>query len=293
MNTSTKTVRAHEKRAMYENNPILLVLAGIERLFSYTRSTAFVLLVAAIVLGLLNAVSMSLESGSYTDDTTGPSGGYGTPSSALGAFLQLSALAPLLGIVGIVATALVLMLIFFVGIADHSAAQAAKGRKASFADSVRAVSVNFWPYALLRVLVFVKTVAWALLFIIPGIYFGYRYALSGVVFFAEDKKGMEAVKRSLALTKNAWMTTFVSYGLVNILTFGFVQLLSDTATGSELYRSFQATVDKGLTHPRPHLLTKLFLAGLISLVALALLAAALFAMGDAVTQMTPDPFYYE
>lgn len=57
----------------------------------------------------------------------------------------------------------------------------------------------FWPYLGVSILTAVLILLWSLLLIIPGIIFAVFYSLSIYVFFSENKKGMEAIKRSKQL----------------------------------------------------------------------------------------------
>lgn len=292
MKLKTTTKSSENTAATYDNNPLLLAITGLERLFAYAKPFAITFLVVALFLGALNIFSTFIpaptEQAIGEDTAVIPEN-----SEAIGSALQLAALMPLLTMVLIVVIAVILFGTLVAGIADHSASATANGRKVTFSESLRAVLANFWPYLKLRLLMAVKIFLWSLLFILPGIYFAYRYALSGIVFFSEGKQGNAAIKRSLALTKNAWLTTFASYSLLNLLTLGMIQMVSDTATGSELYRNFRQTVDGSNEHPKSHIITKLFLTFILVLTVLILFAVILFGVGSALQSMPIDAQTFE
>lgn len=261
------------KYTPYTNNPILIAVRGVERLFAYAKPLAIVLLVVSLLL-----VVAQMTTGTYAENPA-PA----TDDATVGSLDKASAVAVVLallplGLAGVLLfVALVLAFIFLAGVVDASAAASANNRKITLSQAIGEVMQNFWPYALMRLIVAVKILLWTLLFVLPGIYFSYRYVLSGVVFFAEGARGNAAVKRSLRLTSGAWLTTFTSFGIVNILTLGAVQLLCDAGTSAELYSTYKTTIDAGKTHPRPHVVSWLAIglgaAMLILMVAGGLLLA--------------------
>lgn len=69
-----------------------------------------------------------------------------------------------------------------------------------------------------------RVLGWAVLFILPGIYFGIVYSLSGFVFLLLQKKGMAALKESRRLVENDFMN--VGRCLVGLLALGVVVFFS-------------------------------------------------------------------
>ena len=104
----------------------------------------------------------------------------------------------------------------------------------------------------------------------------YRYSLAGVVFFDKNTKGGAASTQSAALTKGAWLTTFASQNLLNMITLGAIPMLLQPGTNGVLYRQLGAV---GNQKPRAHFLSwltlllpfifTLLLVGLVVLIASA------------------------
>ena len=65
-----------------------------------------------------------------------------------------------------------------------------------------------WPYIVLSVLTAILIILWLLLLIIPGIIFSVYYSFAVYAFFFEDKRGMDAIKRSKELVKGYWWAVF-------------------------------------------------------------------------------------
>ena len=264
------------------NNPILIAVRGVERLFAYAKPLAIVLLVVSLLL-----VVAQMTTGTYgenpaptTNDNTANSLDNVPAVAVVLGLLPFGLAGMLLGI------ALILAFIFLAGVVDASAAASANNRKITLSEAIGEVMQNFWPYALMRLIVAIKILLWTLLFSLPGIYFSYRYVLSGVVFFAEGARGNAAVKRSLRLTSGAWLTTFTSFSIVNILTLGAVQLLCDAGTSAELYSTYKTTVDAGKTHPRPHVVSWLVLGLGVAILMLVVAGALLLGLGAAFSAAT-------
>lgn len=65
-----------------------------------------------------------------------------------------------------------------------------------------------WPYIGLSLLTAILVILWTLLLIIPGIIYSVFYSLAVMTFFFEDKRGMEALKRSKELIKGYFWPVF-------------------------------------------------------------------------------------
>ena len=176
----------------------------------------------------------------------------------------------------LVVTIMLVIGIIFRGITDYTSAQLAAGKHATLNEALRAVFNNFWSYTWVLFMVSIKTFLWTLLFIIPGFVMSYRYSLAGVVFFDKNTKGGAASTHSAALTKGAWLTTFASQNLLNMITLGAIPMLLQPGTNGVLYRQLGAV---GNQKPRAHFLSwltlllpfifTLLLVGLVVLIASA------------------------
>lgn len=278
--SDTDQVAQKSPEPTYNPNPILLVVSGIERLFKYAKPFAIALLVLSILVAISNWTTTATQPANEPEDT------YSTMPIADPSFSGVDiATVAIVGLIGLVLLAgFITLAILINGLVDYSAAAAAKGRNVTIKETFSGVFAEFWPYLKLRLLVFVKILLWSLLFILPGIYFTYRYCLAGVVFFAENKKGSEAIKESMKLTDGAWLTTFASYGFFNLITLGILQPLADTGTTAELYNNYRSAADKPNGHPDTHWLSWLFVVGLIALAALLVIGLiALIAVLDGAT----------
>ena len=65
-----------------------------------------------------------------------------------------------------------------------------------------------WPYIGLSILTAILVILWSLLLIIPGIIYSVFYSLAVMTFFFEDKRGMNALKRSKELVKGYFWPVF-------------------------------------------------------------------------------------
>ncbi|MBM3210180.1 hypothetical protein FJZ39_02475 [Candidatus Saccharibacteria bacterium] len=258
----------------YANNPFFITVDGIKRVFSYARSVAIFMLILSVISAIFNLVDSATHQN--TDLET-------LDSTVAEVTANPTETAIFLSVIFISATIIILASIFVRGITDYTASRTAKGESVTLKQAAGEVLNNFWRYTVVQLLVFIKTLGWTLLFIVPGIYFYYRYSLAGAAFFDQKRSARESVQRSLELTRGAWLTTFASYGIVNVLTIGSVQYLLNTSTTSELYSRYSAVLDEELPHPKVHWLSIVFLAVsiLVIFLALTLLATLAFAFYNA------------
>lgn len=84
----------------------------------------------------------------------------------------------------------------------------------------------FWPYLGLSLLTGLLISLWALLLLIPGIIFAVFYSLVDYVFFSENKRGMEAIKRSKFLVKGYFWPVFGRVLLLGVIFFIFMSIIS-------------------------------------------------------------------
>ena len=66
----------------------------------------------------------------------------------------------------------------------------------------------FWPYLGLVVMTAIFVILWSLLLIIPGIIYSVLYSMAVYAFFFEEKRGMEAIRRSVRLVKGYFWPVF-------------------------------------------------------------------------------------
>lgn len=228
----------------YQNNPFYVATDGLDLLFKKAQLVGIML---AIVSGLILISSLpgnfGLKDGSSPQTGSPDSNGLNIPQEL---------------IVGLVLAGIAVLLVFLFlgillsGVSDYTSAQLARGKKTSLSESLRAVFSNFWSYAWMSVILGVKVLLWGLLFIVPGFVMAYRYSLSGVSFFDKKLRGNAAVKHSSSLTKGAWLTTYASQNLLNMITLGSIPSLLGPGTKAVLYRQL---VDIGDKRPKAHALS--------------------------------------
>ncbi len=227
-------------KAKYENNPFFIATNGITLLITLAQGVAIFL----IVLSLFN----------YIRDFTGSEPDTTPRQQVESAIATTSSYGPsewliATGAVFIIIAAMLLVSALLGGVSSYTSARLARGHKVKLTEAFRAAFDNVFPYLWLQIVIFVKLLLWALLFIIPAFIMAIRYSLAGVAFFDTDKqlRGNAAVKESLRLTKGAWVTTFSANALLNLLTLGVFSPLVTTAVNTVLYRQY-TSLDK---HEKP------------------------------------------
>jgi len=78
------------------------------------------------------------------------------------------------------------------------------GLNGSPKESFKAAKPLIFSYVWLSILTAILVMLWSLLLIIPGIIFSVFYSLAVYAFIFENKRGMDAIKRSKELIKNYW-----------------------------------------------------------------------------------------
>lgn len=84
----------------------------------------------------------------------------------------------------------------------------------------------FWPYLGLSLLTAVLVLLWTLLLVIPGIIFAILYSLAVYVFFVEEKRGMQALKRSKELISGYFWPVFGRMAFLIFLLLIFTSIIS-------------------------------------------------------------------
>lgn len=244
--------------AQYTNNPLKIAVEGAKSLFQKAP---------------MIALSLAILSGAMASNTT-----FTPPTARTESGMPITdpALEPV--IIGIIIVLGILLLVgalvigsILVGISSYTAVEVAKGREVSFKVAARATFDRLWSFIWLQLLTGIKVFLWSLLFIVPGIIMAVRYSLANLSFFDSNKKltGNAALKDSVALTKGAWLTTFASQILLDLITLGTVTYIAETGSRAMLYRQLNAL--HGTQKPKPHILSWVTL-GVMVLIAILTIA---------------------
>jgi hypothetical protein len=251
----------------YQNNPFFIGYDGLVSFFRNAQSVAIYTAITTVSLGFIwFVINVIIQIASEANGTI-----HETPHAAW----QVSAASPIEIVTGVMATFGVIAAFGFIilviwallfGVGDYAASQLAQGKKTDLKTSFMVVISRFPSYVWVYVIIVVKVVLWSLLFIVPGIIMATRYSLAGTVFFAEGKHGNEAVKRSVQLTKGAWLTTFASLNLWNMITQGLMTAVVTPGTLGILYAQLRETTDAGQPKPPAHWLSWLTLLAPLALI---------------------------
>ena len=262
-----------KQAASYENNPFMIGLEGVKLVFKHAKSVAIfaIVLIGIGFLGQFVQLSIDIAKGEFTKSIEQQRRDEQQESEAIERFVQ--GLQPeQLTLLGVgVATGVFLIIVIsltIAGIFDHTSARLRSGKDTTLKAALKDAFSHIASYLWLNIIIGVKVLLWSLLLIIPGIVMAVRYSLSGSVFFNEGLRGNAAVKRSLALTKGAWLTTFASQSLWNLITFGILQPLLQPGTNAILYRQFAEMTDTDTPKPNAHWLSWLTLVLPIALIVL-------------------------
>jgi hypothetical protein len=269
-----------KKSESYENNPFTIGLNGLTITFNRARQIAIFAIILAVFSLFSNIVStaIDLSTGMNEAQQATMQEQQQAQREAVAAFFSqdIGALA--------VAGVLIASFVFFIvalsmwvyGAFEYTGAKLAEDKKVTLTESLKHSWEDLASYIWMYIIIVTKVLLWSLLFIVPGIIMAVRYSLAGTVFFAEGKRGNAAVKRSLELTKGAWLTTFGSMTLWNVMTLGTITYLLQPGINAALYSQYKQTTDSEKAHPEAHLLSWLTLGIIISLfvVYLYLLLAA-------------------
>ena len=268
MATKTSRAPAPTQHADYTNNPIKIAAEGAKLLF---QKAPMIALALAILSGL-----MASNLGPSV-----PAGPAQTSMPATDPAVQAALIVVVVILAVIFAFGALVIGSIFTGIFSYTAVEVAKGREVSFRQAAKAVFGRLWSFVWLQLLIIVKVFLWTLLFIIPGIIMAVRYSLANLSFFDSDKKltGNAAIKDSVALTKGAWLTTFASQTLLDLITLGTITPIADTGSKTMLYRQLDSL--KGTEKPKPHALSwvTLGLVILLTVLIISLLGYALVNFG--------------
>lgn len=251
----------------YENNPFMIGIEGLKLIFTNAKSTGIytvILFAAAFIVTflayLVGVIADTIANGGSSSMS------YSYEAQLSGA--ELTAIAIWIG-VGTLAYIAVSVLLF--GPLEYAAAKTAQGQQVSLKDGFRATIQNYPAYLWMYILFTVKVFLWSLLFIVPGFIMFNRYLLAGTVFFAEGKRGNAAIKRSVELTKGAWLTTYGGAWIWGIISQGLTTFVFWPGQMAVLYRQYKHITDTNEQKPNAHVLSWLTLLVPIALFVLYVL----------------------
>jgi len=267
---------AAKSKVTYENNPFMIGLDGLKLLFGRARSVAIFAIVLAVAgaLGQAVQVSTDIANGEYAKTSAQVRQEEKETSQAVARYVENQSTAELvLHGVAFATVVFVFILIGLIinGILDYTSGRLRSGHDVSLKTALGEVWARIASFLWLQLVIAFKILLWSLLFIIPGLIMAVRYSLSGTAFFAENLRGTAAVKRSLELTKDAWLTTFAGQGLWNLMTAGLMAPVLQPGTNAVLYRQLADVTDAGTDKPAAHWLSWLVLIVPIALLTLLLL----------------------
>lgn len=253
----------------YENNPFFVASNGFTLLFDKAKRVGLFLL----GLSIIQFIASSSGRSSGKNEATAISVHFAPVDwlfLGVVAFIFLLAFAMIAALLG--------------GVASYTSARLSQGKSVGLKEAFHVAFDNLWGYLWLQIIIFVKIFLWSLIFIIPGIIMAVRYSLAGVAYFDENKnlRGNAAIKESLRLTKGAWLTTFASQALFNLLTLGSISHVVSTSANAVLYRQFDKLGDK---KPDAHWLSWLTL--LLPFVFIFFILSLIVAIGVAIGLLGP------
>lgn len=279
----------------YENNPFFIGLNGIKLLFAKAQSVAIFAIVLCVLAFVGNTIANIVDFATgydddqsrYTHDLRTIDGKPAPIDTSVDASPitsgDMTLVIVIVVVIAVVLLVAILISLWLYGALEYTGAQLALDKEIGLKEALLASAKRLGSYLWLNILVAVKIFLWSLLLIVPGFIMAVRYSLSGTVFFAENKKGNAAIKRSAELTKGAWFTTFASYGLWNMMTFNQVTALLQPGTSAILYRQLRDVTDSNKPKPAAHWLswltffvplTLVIMIGGIILLAVLLIASA-------------------
>lgn len=261
----------------YQNNPFFVATDGLDMLFKKAQSVGIFLAIISVVMIFASMPNYFPQSEPATNAPAPTTDVAANPFQGIPVELIVT--------IAIVAVLFILFMMFLgliiSGVSDYTSAQLAKGKTVSLGEALKGFFSQFWGYTWISIIVSVKVLLWALLFIVPGVVMAYRYSLSGVSFFEKGLRGNAATKHSANITKGVWLTTFASQNLLNLVTLGLMQPMLMPGTRAVLYRQFVSL--KG-DKPRAHfvawltlILPFLFTLAFIGIIALLVWSVANYA----------------
>jgi len=135
------------------------------------------------------------------------------------------------------------------GAITRAAAMTFLGHDLDIAEGYRFGLARFWSIVLVGLLCALVVMGGLILFVIPGIYFGFRLALSEQVLVIEGHRGRAALSRSWNLVKGHWWHVFGALIVTALLT-GFISGIFTAPFDSNLALSaIGQTIARVITMP--------------------------------------------
>lgn len=249
----------------YQNNPFFIGLNGLQLLFKRAQSVGIYAAILAGVGLLANTTSNIIDSLNRMNKPDISTSSKAIEISTTPNSFDIGILVVALAFVLFIAILSMLISALLYGVLEYTSAGLARDKNVTLGEAFAATFKKLPGYVWVYIVMVVKVFLWTLLLIVPGIIMAVRYSLAGTVYFAEDKRGNAAVKRSAELTKGAWFTTFAGTGLWNLMTFGIITWLVNPSANAILYRQYKDVTDSGTNKPSAHWLSWLTFFGPIAL----------------------------
>ena len=267
----------NDSKPQYNSNPFTLSFNAFSKFMQFNSGWGIALIAMSLLSGLANLIQVFLDAAINSDtahamtiaQSTIQFGNIGLPElSILIAFFVL-----VITLVAVVAGTAIGA--FIQGMFSYVALKSIEGHKVSFNEAVDAVSKRFMRLFLSNLLATLKIIGWTILFIIPGIIAGLRYALLSFVIMDEpiENKGIKTShERVKLLTRGRLMEVFGvnTVGSLIPIVGGVITL----AGGGSLYRQLQVYGDNNIEKPKIHWLNYIgiiLIGVLVALVSLLLI----------------------
>lgn len=248
----------------YDSNPFTLAFNSFSRFFSTNVGWALAILALALVSfigqlfsNLLQVASReSLNSTSTAASTTPIASTTVSQSPNVGLVLLIIVIALILiTVIVIISTAIS---VFISGMFSYVAIQSEAGKSVGFSEAWEQTAKRFWRLFKAQLLAGLKIFGWTLLFIIPGIVAGFRYALLPFVIMGDSAKEKGA-RSSHALTKKLVKGRLMEvFGIATVAGIvPFVGQLLRLTGNAALYGQLSAYDKANLEKPKVHWLNYL------------------------------------
>ncbi|MDB5165484.1 MAG: hypothetical protein JWM00_374 [Candidatus Saccharibacteria bacterium] len=272
---------AKQQKPNYQNNPFFVATDGLTLLFKKAMPVAILAIVLACLslFGNMAQTAVDISTGANSPSDERMMDDKASEQTVNNFFESISReeVAVFVGVGLIVLLVLIFVSTLIAGVFDYTAAQLAKGKTVTLQEALKGVLRRFFGYLWLNILIGIKVFLWSLLLIVPGIIMAVRYSLSGAAFFEKGLGANAATKHSSRLVKGAWLTTFSSFALFNIVTLGMLQAILQPGTVAVLYRQLNAFDAAKAKKPAAHVLSWLTLLIPLGLLVLLLLVGGLVA----------------
>lgn len=257
-----KSTKKSVSKLSYETNPFFIGAKGLSFLINSASGISLLFAVVSIA-NLVFTMLSNNKDGSFSRDLSASISRWTTSDWVLAAFSGL-----------LIASAIVLVITLLGAMSAYTSYRVSLGKRVSVQEAFEMAFTKIWGFLLLQILITVRIILWTFVFIIPGFIMAYRYSLANVAYFDGRKKpnARQAIQESLRLTKGAWITTFASRILLDVLSFGCASLLISTGVNAVLYGQYDKLGSSN--KPEAHWLSWLTL--LLPLIIFVFIAIILF-----------------